>query len=115
MEHISMLQALTVWSELWQAYYVKNGYGGDTAEIYAYTLQPRCPIMEQPLDSLPEVGIELGLQAAKSLYAILCLFREKHDCSIEVNGKVLGEWFADTPFVHRCHVKVEHIDLSETP
>lgn len=116
MENISMSQALRVWSELWQAYYGNNGYGGDTAEIYAYTLQPRTPSMdmEQPGNSFAGLHDKVGLQAAKSLYALLFLFRNKHDCGIQVNGRVLGEWFMSTPFVHRCHVKVEnHADSGQ--
>lgn len=43
MHNVSMIQALSVWSELEQAYYGDNGFGGDTAEIYAYRLARQTP------------------------------------------------------------------------
>lgn len=108
MENISINQALSVWSELWQAYYGKNDFGSDTAEIYAYKVMPRCPILETSRKKKyrKDEAKEYGLQAAQSLYALLVKFSMKNECIITVNGRRLGKWFLKEPFLHRCHVKV---------
>jgi len=104
MDNISIAQALGFWSELWKAYYGENGYGGNTAEIYAYTLMPHSPTLEK--DGFEEIKREAGLQAAKSLHALLVKFQEQEKCKIRINGKLLGEWFTRRPFLYRCHIKV---------
>lgn len=58
-----MTQALSIWSELEQAYYGDNAYGGDTAEIYAYRLQPADPKMWLK-EFRKEAWERLGHQAA---------------------------------------------------
>ncbi len=106
MHNISMIQALKVWSELWQAYFGENGFGGNTAEIYAYRLQPRNPIFESCIGAFLEEKERLGLQAATSLHALLDKFATDANCSIEVNGKAFGSWVKEEPFAHRVHVTV---------
>ena len=112
MENISMNQALGVWSELWQAFYGENGYGGDTAEVYAYTLMPHIPALAKETTDdakssiFKEIQEETALSAAKSLYALLSKFSKDNECKIEIEGDELGEWLLKTPFRHRWHVKI---------
>jgi len=109
MENISMNQALGIWSELWQAYYGNNGFGGDTAEIYAYRIMPYSPRFK--MDPTDENDKAAGLMAAKSLYALLKKFSEDNECKIEImhgkwNRREIRPWFIEEPFFHRCHVRV---------
>ncbi len=109
MENISMIQALEIWSELWQAYFGKNGFGGDTAEIYAYRLMPDHPGFE--MNEKDKNQRETGLQTARSLYSLLKKFSKENQCLIEImktreEGREIGPWFTQRPFFHRCHVRV---------
>lgn len=102
MHNISMVQALDIWSELWQAYFGKNGFGGNTAEIYAYTLMPDSPSR----NNSQRRQVTDGLIAASSLYSLLELFKSRAQCKIEIDGKEMGLWFKTQPLLHRCHVKI---------
>ena len=102
MNNISMNQALSIWDELWHAYYCNNGYGSDIAEIYAYRLMAYRPT----LNSIPDkVSV---VRAQNSLYALLSKFAHDNDCEIEVDGKSLHDWMEEEVFDHRCHVKIIH-------
>jgi hypothetical protein len=107
MENISMTQALGVWSELEQAYYGDNGYGGDTAEIYAYRIQSYSPSALIPLESGfgAKAREEQANQAGKSLYKLIKKFCELRECSIEVESADPEILLRDGLF-HRCHVRV---------
>ena len=54
MTNISIQQLITLWVELEDAYNGVNGFGGDVAKIYAYTLQPRYPGYQQDSDTVPK-------------------------------------------------------------
>jgi hypothetical protein len=108
MENISITQALGVWSELEQAYYGDNGYGGDTAEIYAYRLQsynPSASLMPQESEFGFQAKQEQAELAGKSLYSLIKKFCELRDCSIEVESAD-PEILLRECLVHRCHVRV---------
>ena len=94
---LSARQACLLWSQLEQAYYGDNSYGGNTAELYAYKFG-----VDRPENS-PEVEME---QAGK-LYSLLVLFASQRRCQIWVDGRRLGFWALKRPFVHRVHVRVE--------
>jgi hypothetical protein len=103
-----MNQALDIWSELRQAYYGKNGFGGDEAEIYAYTLMPNVPTLNFKGITF-DVQNQVAYQNAKrSLYALIIKFIQYHDCKITVliDGESLTHWMETEVFDHRCHVKV---------
>ena len=110
MKNISMNQSLDVWSELWQAYFGKNKYGGNTAEIYGHVLMSHSPILNSQDPNgrppRPEVNRAAGLRAARSLYALLEKFKEDTGCKIMVNEEEFGEWVKDLELTHRCHVQV---------
>jgi hypothetical protein len=109
-----MNQALSIWSELWQAYYGKNGYGGDTAEIYAYRVMPYEPVVAganmkdfRETETFKRSSRAAYAKATNSLVNLLIKF-ESADCHLEVNGKSIREWAEKEYFDHRCHVKVNH-------
>lgn len=106
MNNISMNQALGIWDELWQAYYNDNGYGGDTAEIYAYRLMPNIPTLNLKIESLKVETSEAYKIAQSSLYNLLEKFGHENDCIIKVNGKTLRQWLKTEFFTHRCHVQI---------
>jgi hypothetical protein len=105
MTNISIQQLITLWVELEDAYNGVNGFGSSTAEIYAYTLQPRCPGYEQGSQS--EFCVELELDASKSLYEVLMLFKSKRDCVIFIEDRKLGKWLLKERFQHRLHIRVK--------
>ena len=106
--YISAAQAIDVWSELETAYRGENHYGGDTAEIYAYTLMPYSPSYARDRHSalFIQEHVQMERRASEALYELLVLFAEKRECRIEVEGHELGPWLRKTPFSHRCHVRV---------
>ncbi len=115
MNNISMNQALSIWSELWQAYYGKNGFGGDTAEIYAYRLMPYVPDVHahhnsQYRESQSYIfrNMDVSEKAAHSLCELLYAFQKETNCDITIDGESIGDWFHDqgSLFDHRCHVKI---------
>jgi hypothetical protein len=108
MNNISMNQALSIWSELWQAYYSKNGFGGDTAEIYAYRLMPYHPVLDFPnAQCFNSSHIEYFNEAKHSLVELLYLFQKDANCDIEVDNQLLGDWTNNGEiFNHRCHVRI---------
>ncbi len=109
MIHISILQLLRLWSELDDAYYEKNGFGGDTAEIYAYTLLPAHPSADSdaPERMRNKSKEEDGFQAAKTLLEILNLFAKMRKCVIVVDGRRLGRWFLQEPFDYKVHIMIK--------
>ena len=98
---LTMRQALEIWSELEQAYFGKNGYGGDTAEIYAYRVQTRSPLGEAGNGVAMR---ERALQAGENLISLIRIFMNMRDCEILVDGH--GPELLRGGFDHRVHVKV---------
>jgi len=112
MHNLSMTQALSIWSELEAAYYKKNGFGTDTAEIYIYTAMPYDPTVASLRGVLHEseharnIAAESFNQANESLCALFTHFSIERDAHIEVEGRELGDWLKTARFDHRIHVKV---------
>lgn len=98
---LSPRQACLLWSELEQAYYGENRFGGDTAELYAYRFV--CGTLWLPDGPRADAVLE----ATQNLYGLLVLFAQERECGIWVNGRLLGPWAAKEPFVHRVHVRVK--------
>ena len=115
MHNLSMAQALSLWSELERAYYDRNGFGGDTAELYAYRFVPYSPAAAKaPQGSdglLADAARDQARQARGSLIRLLDHFKETHqDIEIFVDGMRLMVWRRKTApeFHHRVHVRIEH-------
>lgn len=104
---LSPLGLLGLWDDLLTARYGDNGFGGDTAEIYAY----RCasPGAATTLMTVPGDAAMLhdaAIEAAQGLHAIIALFIERHRVTVEVDGRPFGPWVASRPFNYRAHVSV---------
>lgn len=108
--NIPMIEVLRIWGELVEAEHGVNGYGGDTAELYAYRF---CG--DSPTRRLQEVKGKLrtkadkaaAMEARETLYSFLSLFEKVKSVKCEVDGKTLWDWFqTNEPFDHRVHVRV---------
>lgn len=109
MNHLSIVQLVELWSRLEQCYYGDDAYGGDTAEIYAYTLQSRSPQLEhQPLtDNAAREKLRLAWQARNTLFEVCVLFASKRGVGIEIDGLPLYDWKQQVTYLdHRAHVRV---------
>src|SRR5262249_25383349 len=73
MHNLSMAQALLIWSELMDAYHGKNGFGGDTAEIYMYRLMPYDPALVHDPTADHNGTVD---QANRSLCSLLLFFEQ---------------------------------------
>lgn len=102
------LELLSLWSELEQCYHNEHGFGGDTAEIYAYRLQRHNPSRQAYRDgssSAKAAEAEAAAEAYQILRATLDLFEEQRGCVIEVDGCQLSLWTC-WDFIHRVRVRV---------
>lgn len=114
---MSLHQILDVWGDLVAAYHGVNGYGSDTAEIYAYRMLPDCPrrrLSPPGCGGLTdEAHAEAAQAAARNLYGLLATFREHYpdcriypDCTRSGNGRILGKWYTQVHLDHRTHVRI---------
>lgn len=105
MTNLSINQLLDVWNELVRAYYGENGFGGDTAEIYAYQLMPCSPLAER---GDADAQAHRGAMAGQSLRNILLKFSEDFNCSVYINDGNERIGLAGDLFLGgtRVHVKV---------
>lgn len=107
---IAPLELLSLWEDLLEAEHGTNGFGGDTAEIYAYRMGTHgiyyYEMLRRP-DGLqhPEV-VKADLESALVLYELLCLFQDRRQVDIEVDGVRLAAELASQRFGHRVHVCV---------
>ena len=112
MINVSQAQLIDIWCDLEDAYNGCNGFGGDTAEIYAYKLYETNPLAMQyayspKKNSLMEQAFrEVTFKAAESFFHLLKLFIVKRDCRIVIDKRKFGKWLAKEPLIHRVHVKI---------
>ncbi len=117
MHNLSVVQALTVWSEFEHALRGTNGYGGDTAEIYAYSVMPHTPTHTAAIEDGGYTSINVDcakdswVGAANSLLALLRFFVERHGggdkIEVTIDGVTPEEWLkAPGYFNHRAHVTI---------
>lgn len=112
MHNLSMMQALSLWSQLERAYYGKNSFGGDTAEVYMYQCMAHEPAVARSNATVDSEGLfgdlvrEAYDKANESLHNILQHFAKARNAQIEVDGKELGAWLKTARFTHRVHVRV---------
>ena len=107
MIYLSIDQILELWVELEDARIGANGYGGDTAEIYAYRLLPCSPTLSLTGETGDAARREAARQAALNLIEVLRLFEARRDVNIYIDGARFGPWLVLEPLVHRVHVRVE--------
>lgn len=113
------LELLALWSELDDALWGKNAYGGDTAELYAYRFNVFSPAIHGAVatefaktPSGREMANAAAAERTRRLFDLLTLFETQRECSVFLmetreRGRRLGEWLLSEPFDHRVHVRVE--------
>lgn len=109
--NIAPLELLKLWGELVEAYYGVNGFGGSTAELYAYRFRQDDPICsecskETQTRKVAEAAREE--EARNSLHTLLVLFEKIYDCRCEVDGMAIPLWYSHKHhlFDHRVHVQI---------
>jgi hypothetical protein len=127
--YLSIEQALGIYDELIDCYHNKNGYGGDTAEIYTYRFLPMSSTYSQSWSKeksmFEEDILSMEKKAAKSLKEIIDIFIERYPSKVFVNAFAdavpipFNTWFRKVlsvksmtdynRFSHRIHVKVKPI------
>ena len=119
MINISLPNALRIWAELEAAYYGNNGYGGDTAEIYAHRVLNFSNLarLAQCISSSGlgrEALVEEATECSEALAEIIKLFKDVHpDCDITVDGTTPKKALSQ-PLTHRCHVTITTNDPQVT-
>lgn len=114
MHNLSLIQALSVWTDLCDAYHGKNKFGGHVAEIYVYRFMSRNPTFEQwhhdqekfKNGFVHDEAMEALDHANSSMYELLKHFEETKDAIIEVEERTLGVWLKRARYHHRVHVEV---------
>lgn len=107
-------QAIGVWDELVDAYYDRNGFGGQTAEIYSYRLEEYRPSVHLHQFNVPEMfkedATKIAVDAANTLLELIELFKEKYNCKITIDGLSISEFHKEIKkfdgMAHRYHVKI---------
>lgn len=103
-------QAVGVWDELVNAYHGRNGYGGQTAEIYSYRLEEYSPSIHRCAGQIPdfllEDAIKIATEAAQNLLELIKLFQESYDCDVFIYEETLAKWEEKLSRYSRYHVKV---------
>lgn len=110
---VSLSQALSVWSDLCDAFHGANGFGGNVAEIYAYRLQTRRPAAEGGADAVDSLTTstraDQARQAGAALAALLTLFIAERNVHVWIDGapfaRVAGALVREG-FDHRVHVRI---------
>lgn len=114
---IPLVELLKLWGELTEALNGCNGFGGDTAELYAYRFTGRSPLAEEakawtsrnatPPDLMVKALDERAAEAGSALIALLDLFERVHEVRLVVDGDPawLDRHRGGFAFVHRVHVQ----------
>ena len=102
------LEAMNIWGELVECYYDVHGYGGDTAEIYSYRLEPYTPTAHNSSNESNSRLREVSYNAAKSLALIIKEFCHAYGCKAEVDEVIVEEWDRDicNYLSHRYHARI---------
>ena len=104
-------QAVTLWNELMLAYIGKNGFGGDTAEIYIHSMMAHSSIFAHNYGSYlcrPSV-----IQANLDIRNIARTFARHYNVMIQLQEGQLakmgtGKENSNNIYFHRVHLKVVH-------
>lgn len=109
---MSTKQALDLLHELELCYYGENGFGSDTAEVYAYQLLPHSPSAAgpppQPGSIFYEEWVRRAHEAADNLGAVLKEFMSyRPDVAVEIDDhEPFDKDHPVAPFAHRVHVRI---------
>jgi hypothetical protein len=109
---VNTLELMKLWGELCEARLALNGYGGDTAEIYAYRFMAYDPTAhsEAIKGDMRELAIEDCNGLAANCLAALCEeFERAYEVTVEIDGESIKDWLMgrkELPYNWRAHVKV---------
>jgi len=108
--------SLEVWAQLLEALHGVAGYGSDVAEIYAYHLMPYSPMAHGGFAGSPALLRDLELLAARDFLALAQHFEARYEVAVLVEigrdeWRRIGAWFAQEPFGHRAHIKIDRLDF----
>jgi hypothetical protein len=118
MNNCSINQILKLWSELEDCYHNSNGFGGNVAEIYAYTLRQESPAHIHLRTSMPDCGvsseiygddiIQENLDTGSALVHFCKKFAKDKKCSVFIEGRdCFLEELKSFSFDHRIHISVK--------
>ncbi len=101
---IGPMELMDLWAKLVEAYHGVNGYGGHTAELYAYRFVAWSPIKPKNNE---------WKKAAGRLVELLYLFKSKFgpEIGVSIDGCTIADWeyymqIDYIQFDHRVHVKI---------
>lgn len=100
--HLTMAQALWLWSELEAAIRGENQYGRHMAEIYAYRLDNTLRLKRRTENEREKAA----KRASAQLNVLLAHFATERNARIWVDDVPLERWTCP-PQEHRWHVRVE--------
>lgn len=106
------LGLLRLWGSLVEAVHGVNGFGGDTAEVYAYTLLPDNPTRYAKRhdgrvpDHVTTAEREDAEAAADVLAFVLALFVEEYERTAFVNDIPFPAARVVPQTLHRWHVRI---------
>lgn len=94
MHHLSIVQALSLWSDLELCYHTDR-----VIEFYDFRANPYSPLVSMAIAKNLESGIAFeeakaaAVQAAETLCSLFQHFANTHDCKVEVQDCVSNEWW----------------------
>lgn len=103
-------QALCLYDELVQCYHGTNGYSGNTAEVYVYTMMEHSSLYTlHPEHSALTTEI---VSALEDVYRIVQWFQERYTCEITLDdGVPIKRLLNNIPYTtHRLHLTIERED-----
>lgn len=105
----SPLQIMGLWENLLSAEYGRNGYGGDTAEIYISRFMTHSSTVT--LDRMRGGDLSEGSrhdyrEGCRTLHALCRLYEERRKVVIEMLEGPLDDLIGDRVFDHRVHLRV---------
>lgn len=110
---VNSLELMKLWGDLVEALHGQNGYGGHTAEIYAYRLTAYNPMAHGEglrAETRDNAQRDMNALAANCLAALCEEFQEAFECRVEIDGTTsIREWLLRTnehPYNWRAHVKI---------
>lgn len=109
MLNVPIVELLKLWGELVEAYHGVNGYGGCTAELYAYRFCRANPMRTLLGDTAEKAKRKDAVQARESLFELVRTFENAYECRVTIDGEDSFRWFqlAGDTFDHRVHAVVE--------
>lgn len=106
--NISPGQIMHIWENLMDCLHGRNGYGGDTAEIYLYTVMQHSPIVahDQMEGRVSDRCREVYLEAARTLHGLCRIFEDRQKVRIELEDGELDDLLGPQIFDHRVRLTV---------